>query len=67
MLWRCATTASSVANRSPSNRSLSSDGGDRTLADPLRTTLLELLLERAASVTEMALAVDRPKSTSPTT
>jgi DNA-binding transcriptional ArsR family regulator len=35
----------------------------RALADPLRATLLELLLERAASVTELALAVDRPKST----
>jgi len=32
----------------------------RALADPLRTTLLELLLERAATVTEMAQAVDRP-------
>jgi DNA-binding transcriptional ArsR family regulator len=35
----------------------------RALADPLHATLLELLLERAATVTEMALAVDRPKST----
>ena len=35
----------------------------RALADPLRTTLLELLLERAATVTEMARAVERPKST----
>ena len=35
----------------------------RALADPLRASLLELLLERAASVTEMAEAVDRPKST----
>jgi DNA-binding transcriptional ArsR family regulator len=35
----------------------------RALADPLRTTLLELLLERAATVTEMAQSVDRPKST----
>jgi len=35
----------------------------RALADPLRTTLLELVLERAATVTEMAQAVDRPKST----
>lgn len=34
----------------------------RALADRLRTTLLELLLERAATVTEMAQAVDRPKS-----
>lgn len=35
----------------------------RALADPLRTTLLELVLERAATVTEMSQAVDRPKST----
>ena len=35
----------------------------RSLADPLRATLLELLLERAATVTEMAQAVGRPKST----
>jgi len=35
----------------------------RALADPLRATLLELLLERAATVTEMARAVSRPKST----
>jgi len=34
----------------------------RALADPLRRTLLELLLERAATVTEMARAVERPKS-----
>jgi len=35
----------------------------RALADRLRTALLELVLERAATVTEMAQAVDRPKST----
>jgi DNA-binding transcriptional ArsR family regulator len=35
----------------------------RALADPLRATLLELLLERAATVTEMAQAVSRPKGT----
>ncbi len=35
----------------------------RALADELRGTLLELVLERAATVSEMALAVDRPKST----
>ena len=35
----------------------------RALADPLRTTLLELVLERAATVTELAHAVGRPKST----
>lgn len=35
----------------------------RALADPLRSTLLDLLLERAATVTELASAVGRPKST----
>src|SRR5262245_3122760 len=35
----------------------------RALADDLRGTLLELVLERAATVSEMALAVGRPKST----
>jgi DNA-binding transcriptional ArsR family regulator len=35
----------------------------RAVADPLRATILELLLERAATVTELAQAVDRPKST----
>jgi DNA-binding transcriptional ArsR family regulator len=35
----------------------------RALADPLRATLLELVLERAATVTEMAHSVGRPKST----
>src|SRR5215213_11981954 len=35
----------------------------RALADPLRGTVLELLLERAATVTELAKALDRPKST----
>lgn len=35
----------------------------KALAEPLRATLLELLLERAASVTELAAAVERPKST----
>lgn len=35
----------------------------RALAHDLRGTLLELVLERAATVSEMAIAVDRPKST----
>ena len=33
------------------------------MAHPLRGTILELLLERAATVGELASAVDRPKST----
>lgn len=35
----------------------------RAIADPLRTTILDLVLERAATVAELAAAVDRPKST----
>lgn len=35
----------------------------RALADPLRGTVLDLLLERAATVTELARALDRPKGT----
>lgn len=35
----------------------------RALAHELRSTLLELVLERAATVTELATAVGRPKST----
>src|SRR5919108_6403219 len=35
----------------------------RALADRLRATILDLLLERAATVAELATAVKRPKST----
>ncbi|MFE7275991.1 ArsR/SmtB family transcription factor [Streptomyces sp. NPDC057623] len=35
----------------------------RALASPLRNAILELLLERAATVSELALALGRPKST----
>ena len=35
----------------------------RAMADPLRATILDLLLERAATVAELAAAVKRPKST----
>jgi DNA-binding transcriptional ArsR family regulator len=35
----------------------------RALADPLRATIMDLLLERAATVAELAAAVTRPKST----
>jgi len=35
----------------------------RALADPLRDSLLDLLLERAATVSELAVAVQRPKGT----
>jgi DNA-binding transcriptional ArsR family regulator len=42
---------------------VSSSAQLRALAHELRGTLLELVLERAATVTELAAAVDRPKST----
>jgi DNA-binding transcriptional ArsR family regulator len=35
----------------------------RAMADPLRSTILDLLLERAATVAELAQAVNRAKST----
>lgn len=35
----------------------------RAMADPLRGTILELVLERSATVGELAAAVDRPTST----
>src|SRR6185369_13811881 len=35
----------------------------RAMADPLRGMILDLLLERAATVSELAAAVERPKST----
>jgi len=35
----------------------------KAISDPLRTTILQLLHERAATVTELAEAVGRPKST----
>jgi DNA-binding transcriptional ArsR family regulator len=35
----------------------------RAIADPIRGTILDLLLERAATVSELAAAIGRPKST----
>lgn len=34
----------------------------RALADPARRTILDLVLDRAATVTELAVALDRPRS-----
>ena len=42
---------------------ISAPGHLRAIADPLRVTLLDLVLERAATVGELAAAVGRPKST----
>jgi DNA-binding transcriptional ArsR family regulator len=42
---------------------LTSSAQVRAIGNPLRTTILGVLHERAATVTEMAIAVGRPKST----
>lgn len=42
---------------------LTSPAQVRAIGHPLRTTILQLLHERAATVTELAVAVERPKST----
>ena len=44
-------------------RALTEPAQVRALGHPLRTTILGLLHERAASVTELSTAVDRPRST----
>ncbi|MGI8867817.1 MAG: helix-turn-helix domain-containing protein [Mycobacteriales bacterium] len=44
-------------------RIISSPQEMRALAEPLRDTILDLVLERAATVAELAAAVGRPKST----
>lgn len=44
-------------------RALTTPPQVRAISNPLRTTLLGLLHERAATVTELAAAVGRPKST----
>jgi len=42
---------------------LTSPSQVKAISHPLRTTILQLLHERAATVTELATAVERPKST----
>ncbi|MFF2271155.1 ArsR/SmtB family transcription factor [Agromyces sp. NPDC058136] len=42
---------------------LTEPGQVKAVGHPLRTTILQLLHERAATVTELAAAVERPKST----
>lgn len=42
---------------------LTQPGQVKAIGHPLRTTILQLLHERAATVTELAAAVERPKST----
>jgi DNA-binding transcriptional ArsR family regulator len=46
----------------PASVTITSDAQRKAVADPLRRQILDLVLERAASVTELAAALDRPKS-----
>lgn len=47
----------------PDRMALTTSAQVKAIGHPLRTTILQLLHERAASVTELAAAVHRPKST----
>src|SRR5688572_32961520 len=42
---------------------LTTPGQVKAISHPVRTTILGLLHERAATVTELAVALERPKST----
>ena len=52
-----------AAKRFPDRIALTSPEQVKALSHPLRTTILHLLHERAATVSELARAVGRPKST----
>lgn len=59
---------SAVADNPPDyeladRKALSSAAQVRAIGHPLRTTILQLLHERAATVSELSAAVERPKST----
>src|SRR6476661_9116342 len=47
----------------PDTAELTTPAQLRAIADPLRSSLLDLVLERAATVAELAAAVGRPRST----
>src|ERR1044072_6464339 len=47
----------------PDRIALTTPAQVKAISHPLRTTILGMLHERAATVTELAVAVERPKST----
>jgi DNA-binding transcriptional ArsR family regulator len=60
----CSTMADNPPDYELADRmALTSPGQVKAIGHPLRTTILQLLHERAATVTEVATAVGRPKST----
>lgn len=60
----CSTVADNPPDYELADRmALTRPAQVKAIGHPLRTTILQLLHERAATVTELAAAVERPKST----
>ena len=60
----CSTVADNPPDYELADRmALTKPAQVKAIGHPLRTTILQLLHERAATVTELAAAVERPKST----
>lgn len=60
----CLTVADNPPDYQLADRMVLSTAAQvKAIGHPLRTTILQLLHERAATVTELAAAVERPKST----
>jgi DNA-binding transcriptional ArsR family regulator len=60
----CSVMADNLPDYELADRiALTSPAQVQAIGHPLRTTILQLLHERAATVTELAAAVERPKST----
>lgn len=63
MLVCCAVADNPPDYELADRMALTTPGQVKAIGHPLRTTILQLLHERAATVTELAAAVQRPKST----
>src|SRR4051812_35845324 len=63
MLVCCAVTDNPPDYELADRMALTRPAQVKAVGHPLRTTILQLLHERAATVTELAAAVERPKST----
>lgn len=64
MMLVCSAVAANPPDYELADRmALSAAAQVKAIGHPLRTTILQLLHERAATVTELAAAVERPKST----
>src|SRR3954471_1768230 len=63
MLVYCAVVDNSPDYELADRMALTRPDQVKAIGHPLRTTILQLLHERAATITELAAAVERPKST----